>query len=81
VLRDLGHGLWAGEQPLYDAGTGECAGGDPSACLHYAAMVSRNVTAIGCGAASCAFGRGPGDYVVCLYSPVPRRTVRGRTAS
>jgi hypothetical protein len=72
--------LWASERALYDPTTGECAGSDRASCLHYAAIVSRNVTRIGCGVARCPFEEGPGDFVVCHYLPVPRGTYRGETA-
>ncbi len=53
--------LWSAEAGDYDYGANACAAGH--SCDHYTQLVWRTSTLVGCGIATCSFGR----FAVCDY--------------
>jgi pathogenesis-related protein 1 len=55
--------LWIAEGADYSRSRAGCSTGHQ--CGHYTQVVARRSTAVGCAAATCAFGR----YLACDYAP------------
>ena len=64
--------LFAGERQFYNELTGECTQEVASfGCFHYKAIVNRQLSEIGCGAAACDIATSNSGIGICDYLPGP----------